>query len=82
MKMQQYLTEAVDKEKLHDQLYKRFRKAYDKLPKARDTIMSVKDEIEKVQVKMRRHGIDELVNPQGNAMLNADEDFSVWDAMA
>jgi hypothetical protein len=44
--------------------------------------MSVKDEIEKVQVKMRRHGIDELVNPQGNAMLNADEDFSVWDAMA
>ena len=82
MKLDEYIKEAVDRDKTHHKLLVRFVKARAKLGKARDTIMNVKDEMEKIQKQMRRHGIDELINPQGNAVLDAEEEYSVWDAMA
>ena len=78
-KVDKYLNEAVDH---HHKLLVRFIKANARLNRARDIIMGVDDEVEKIQKQMKKHGIDGLVNPQGTTVLQADEEYHVWDAMA
>jgi len=77
--VEKYLNEAVD---MHQKLLVRFIKANAKLEKARNIIMGVDDEVEKIQKQMKKHGVDGLVNPQGTTVLEADEEYHVWDAMA
>lgn len=78
-KVDKYLNEAVDH---HQKLLVRFIKTNSKLERARNIIMGVDDEVEKIQKQMKRQGIDELINPQGYSILSADEEYHVWDAMA
>ncbi len=80
--LKQYITEAVDKDKLHEKLKKRYLKAVDRLDKARDFIFMAKDEMEKIQVIMKRHGIEGIVIKNGHIVLNPDEEVHIWDRMA
>jgi hypothetical protein len=82
MKLKEYITEAIDKDKMHDKLLKRYQKTTPKLERARNIIMDVNDEMEKIQTIMKRHGIESLTNDKGYSIFDADGEISVWDRMS
>jgi hypothetical protein len=79
MDFKEYITEAVDKQAMHDKLLKRYyNNVSKKKERAKELMYKADSEYDKIVDIMKRHGIDELLNHKGYPVVDVDKEF-IWD---
>lgn len=72
MKFEDYLKEEIDRNSPEFKMLIRFFKVQAKAEKIQDQMTKMDGDLEKIQKAMKKKGIEELVNLQGNVVFDLD----------